>query len=107
MMSVKITGLDATIKKFNKEYKGELELSKKAYINLLMFQVALNTPVDTGRAQEGWYTKDDEIRNDVPYISALNEGHSTQAPANYVEATLLSNPGVKPNGMIVRYRETE
>lgn len=30
------------------------------------------------------------IQNNVPYITRLNDGHSKQAPAGYVESTLAS-----------------
>lgn len=44
-----------------------------------------STPKATGRAREAWRTEkasDDrnEIVNDVPYIHALERGHSRQAP---------------------------
>lgn len=76
------------------------------------------TPVDTGRAKANWfldidrvdvkivepefdnvgeaasrsqkYTLDSTIfiSNNLPYIRRLNEGHSQQAPAGYVDRTL-------------------
>lgn len=49
------------------------------------------TPVDTGRARNGWQlTPGDEpvIENQVPYIGVLNDGHSKQAPAMFVEAEI-------------------
>lgn len=52
----------------------------------------LATPVDTGTARRGWQsttpTKPYEpgvIENNVEYIGKLNDGHSKQAPANFVE----------------------
>jgi hypothetical protein len=47
------------------------------------------TPVDTGQAKNGW-TMDDSgdvitIENRIPYIERLNQGHSKQAPAGFVE----------------------
>lgn len=52
----------------------------------------LATPVDTGTARRGWQattpTKPYEkgtVENNVEYIGKLNDGHSKQAPANFVE----------------------
>lgn len=98
--------------------------------------VALQTPVDTGRARANWQThigaaptgevtgypkgkygstgaaaagqavaaaqaamagygpeasgKDVYISNNLPYIGRLNEGHSEQAPAGFVEAAVMA-----------------
>ena len=60
------------------------------------------TPVDTGRARDGWKVSGDSIENDVPYIEHLNEGSSQQAPAYFIEATLLKHSGIKPRGIIVK-----
>lgn len=52
----------------------------------------LATPVDEGTARRGWVattpTKPFEpgaVENNVEYIGKLNDGHSKQAPANFVE----------------------
>lgn len=53
----------------------------------------LGTPFDLGTARNGWQ-KDyanklaPEIYNDVPYIGRLNNGHSKQSPAGFVEAVI-------------------
>ena len=62
------------------------------------------TPVDTGEARDGWKLTERGIENDVEHISYLNEGHSPQADANFIERTVLSVPGIKPNGTIVRLK---
>ena len=59
------------------------------------------TPVDTGEARDGWKVSNGKLVNEVPHIDMLNNGHSDQAPAFFIEATLLSNPEVKPKGLIV------
>ena len=61
------------------------------------------TPVDTGAARDGWRIEGKAVVNDVPYISALNEGSSPQAPAHFVELAVLGVGGVTPNGVIVTY----
>lgn len=37
------------------------------------------------------------IQNNVPYITRLNEGHSTQAPANFVETAVMVGRSVGRN----------
>lgn len=49
----------------------------------------LATPVDEGTARNGWQIDDagemTRVQNMVPYIGVLNDGHSKQAPAGFVE----------------------
>jgi hypothetical protein len=59
------------------------------------------TPVDTGNARDGWKLVDGKIVNEVDYIDDLNTGTSNQAPAYFIERTVLSDTSVKPNGTIV------
>ena len=74
----------------------------------LVEKLAEATPVDTGRAKEGWRVDEVDGRvvivNEVPYIPELNAGTSKQAPAHFIEKTLLQ-AGVSPNGVIVNYRD--
>jgi hypothetical protein len=49
------------------------------------------TPVDTGAARQGWQVdmsdpKAPEVYNTIPYINRLNDGHSPQTPAGFVDA---------------------
>lgn len=51
----------------------------------------LGTPVDTGQARNGWQLDTSDklnpvITNSVPYINRLNDGHSKQSPAGFIEA---------------------
>lgn len=50
-------------------------------------ELVMNTPVDTGNARAGWTvnTVAMSVENNVEYIEALNNGHSQQAPAGFVE----------------------
>jgi len=61
-------------------------------------QLAIVTPVKTGKARRGWQSdnvKDIDgysgavIVNDVEYISYLNNGSSKQAPAYFIEQVLI------------------
>lgn len=55
----------------------------------LMAGLIQTTPVDTGRARAGWQLENEGdfavVSNMVPYIGVLNDGHSQQAPAGFVE----------------------
>ena len=63
------------------------------------------TPVDTGEARDGWVvTKRGEILNRVDHIVYLNQGHSPQAPAHFIEKTLSGYRGVVPRGSVVIYK---
>jgi len=57
------------------------------------------TPIDTGYARSRWSYKFDNsekgntigiIDNDASYIGLLNQGNSNQAPAYFIEKTLIS-----------------
>lgn len=55
----------------------------------------LKTPKDTGRAARGWVATTPStpyehgvVENNVEYIGKLNDGHSKQAPAGFVEASI-------------------
>jgi hypothetical protein len=51
------------------------------------------TPVDTGFARSTWEMDEDTmiVSNDSGYINILNEGTSTQAPARFIETTVINN----------------
>ena len=58
------------------------------------------TPVDTSRARQGWTAETPSapyepgiIENNVEYIGVLNDGHSPQAPAGFVETTVQKHGG--------------
>jgi len=63
-------------------------------------QLKVVTPVDTGEARAGWRSNviqdsrgrflGGTILNQVEHISALNNGHSKQAPKYFIEQVLLT-----------------
>jgi hypothetical protein len=81
--------------------KSKIEKEKIAETNKLVEALKEATPVDTGRARDGWKVVDGNITNDVPYIDELNGGSSKQAPQYFIERTLLSHIGIEANGVIV------
>lgn len=94
MINLKVKG------NFTKAFKAELAKKVDSKRRELVQKLSNATPVDTGEAQNGWRISGSSIVNDVPHIIALNNGHSQQAPAHFIEHTLL-NAGVKPSGVIV------
>ena len=66
---------------------GFQDLSREAFN-----RIKTRTPVDTGRARDGWTISgtptDITILNEVPYIEFLENGHSRQAPNGMVRITL-------------------
>lgn len=104
-LSFKVKGLEQTRKKLSIQIKKEINTSKAALLNSLVVKLKDNTPVDTGFARDNWRVDESgNIVNDAPYIDRLNRGSSKQAPAYFVEATLLSDSNVSSNGTIVRYK---
>ena len=95
-MSISLTVDDKAISAMTKDFEEEaLILFEKAVIQAYL-DLREATPVDTGRAKDGWkrtrpLSVDDVayITNKVPYIGVLNDGHSKQAPQYFVEQTLL------------------
>ena len=59
--------------------------------NTIKENVRLRTPIDKGNARRGWLptgkirTPKWSITNNVEYIGILNEGHSRQAPAKFIQ----------------------
>ena len=99
------------MKLYDRKVVGTLEARVSKTALGLLGDLKILTPVDTGRARSNWhldvgaptvqlvepggdlptdvsrYTVNQTIfiSNNVPYIRRLNEGHSKQAPAGFVE----------------------
>jgi hypothetical protein len=86
----------------NKLISKEVSIIKDKKIQKLLSELKQATPVDTGKARDGWYFTGSSIRNDVEYIDELNQGTSKQAPAYFIEKTVLAQTGIKPLGVIVK-----
>ena len=85
-----------------KEFEMAVEAKKKAKMSQMVEALKDATPVATGHARDGWHVSGDSIVNEVDYIDDLNDGSSQQAPAFFIEQTLLAQEGVSPSGTIVR-----
>lgn len=64
------------------------DVRKKMGLGLLS-GLQLATPVDTGEARNSWQMEATEdqtvVQSSSPYMGALNNGHSQQAPAGFIE----------------------
>lgn len=100
-MQVHVTGVDEAIARLREQLAVATKSATR--IEKIFSDLIAATPVDTGDARRGWRllpTRDGfSIVNDVPYIAALNNGHSKQAPKFFIEKVLLSHG--KANGAIV------
>jgi hypothetical protein len=92
--------------KIDLDLKARLAAASKAAVDArkqeLVEALRKATPVDTGEARDGWRLEGSAIVNGVAHITKLNAGGSKQAPSYFIEKTLLSEPGVIPNGTVVR-----
>lgn len=107
-MKINIRGISDVKKYVKDQVSTRLDLRKKEVSNKLVTKLKDATPVDTGAARDAWNLHVDavgntSVRNDKEYISKLNAGSSKQAPAHFIEQTVLSTEGVKPNGAVVKY----
>lgn len=106
MISLKIKGAPEELAKIRKTLA---EAEAKHLFNMsaaTLQKLKSNTPVDTGKARDGWEMqvgKDIKIVNNVPYIDALNAGHSKQAPQFFVERAVMDVG--RPSGALVNYRK--
>lgn len=96
MVKIKTKSTGNLFKEFKEKAEKEAMLKRVQLVRAL----AAATPVDTGEAQQGWHIKGTSIVNNVSHIEMLNNGHSEQAPAHFIETTLLQND-VIPAGIVI------
>jgi hypothetical protein len=62
---------------------------KTEFARRLLAKLRAATPVDTGYARSRWVAVElgahIDVLNDAPYIMVLNDGHSKQAAAGFIE----------------------
>lgn len=87
-------------------------VQKKVAFDLFR-RIVKKTPVDTGRARASWTISANGadqtvISNNVPYITALEDGHSKKAPVGMVKVSIaeidvamrrLVDEGIKEAGL--------
>jgi len=102
MVTITVKNISEVLEEISKKKLEIISIKKEKIIQNLIEKLKSATPVDTGRARDGWIKNGDSIENNVPYIDYLNEGSSKQAPSHFIEKTLLAQPGIKPRGIIVK-----
>jgi len=98
-----VQGINETFRQLQLDAKDEGYSGTLKVVTVMTQALRNATPVDTGKARDGWgilpIGDDFKVYNNVEYIDKLNEGTSKQAPANFIETTVLLF--AKPLGMIV------
>ena len=95
---IKIKGIAATIRKLEQSVAEQQD----RVLDIALEELKAATPVDTGEASRGWRREGNKLINEVEHIAQLNNGSSAQAPEHFIEKTLMSIDGIKPNGVIVQ-----
>ncbi len=103
-MLVNINGVEKTIADLTNNIRSARNKTLEAKIPGIVESLREVTPVDTGNARDSWKATISSgkalITNDTDYIEHLNAGTSSQAPAFFIERTMLTFG--KPIGNIVK-----
>lgn len=108
-MRIRVLGIEATLGSISNHIKEQSIKQEERVVKKVIKSLHDATPKDTGAAADDWQKEKTvllgtSIVNNKDYISKLNSGSSKQAPAYFVEKTILLEPEVKPDGTIVKYR---
>jgi hypothetical protein len=98
---IKVKNRDAVMRSVRASIYEAAERSMTTRRERMREKLEMVTPVDTGEAAASWRVEGNQLVNDKEYIVNLNEGSSKQAPARFIEQALLSEAGVRPNGVVV------
>ena len=102
-VKMSVTGIDAEFRKAELALKRQSTLGTAAAVGAMVADLRRETPVDTGYAREHWNAvptlKGWNVSNPAPYMDRLNAGSSRQAPARFIESTVLRH--ARPLGVIV------
>jgi hypothetical protein len=107
-MEIKFIGVSELMKVLHINLDKEESKQKESIVKSLLHALVEATPIKTGAARRAWKmhkTPSGNIYlvNDKKYIRKLNAGSSKQAPAHFIEQTVLNNNNVKVVGTIVKY----
>ena len=86
----------------NRDFKEQSRQQERKLKRKLLTNIKEATPVDTGRARNGWRLIANNIINEVPYVDDLNNGTSTREPLFFIERAVLNTRGIKVRGQIVK-----
>jgi hypothetical protein len=119
--NISLNGVKNLLSKISEEYNKLVESEAESSKRELLSTLIARTPIDTGYARSRWMasnTQDNAVTsykvarslylkdvsfvliNDAPYIKYLNNGYSKQAPAFFIEQTILSR-GYKINKIVI------
>ena len=98
----KVTGVRSTLRKMYDDFAKEGEVEFSSAKRRLLNNVRDETPVDTGKARDGWSLKGDALENDVEYVLPLNNGTVNRPPRFFIEAAIVKTRGVKLRGSAVK-----
>lgn len=101
--SLKIKGVGATLANIKAQIALTRETKEAAVKASLVESLKDATPIDTGAARDSWKLSEDgsKIVSDCEYMDRLNSGSSKQAPAHFIEQTILENNDVIVHGSII------
>lgn len=105
-ITLEVVNFEQELKRIENEvlYLANEQIKEK--IDYATKQLRIVTPVDTGKAREGWHSESVKepdgsdgglIINEVEYIDILNKGHSKQAPPYFIEQVLSKIGILTPN----------
>jgi len=90
---MKVKGIQQTMNGIKVEFNDFVSNRKNKIINTTLEALKEATPVDTGHARDGWTSTGNSIKNEVDYISILNQGTSDQAPKYFIEKNSIGTAG--------------
>lgn len=119
MIKLKVDG-SGMFKKIGRALESLVDVRGQLAAERLHAAMVLNTPIKTGYARSRWTIRQTDaytvkytfskpglfgefnytISNDAPYIIYLNAGSSKQAPAFFIESTILSQ-GFRINSAVI------
>jgi hypothetical protein len=97
IVTVKIKNFQKELDRIEKEVNEIGTQHSHQMIDKATLELRTVTPIDTGEARSGWVNKKTKdllgnkvgtITNPVDHITALNDGHSQQAPRFFIEQVL-------------------
>jgi hypothetical protein len=107
LVSLEVVNFKQEMDRIEKEFKALANKDIEALIKYGTNQLKIVTPVDTGEARLGWFEEIERNRysgfsggyiiNEVEHITALNQGHSQQAPRYFIEQVLTTVGVITPN----------
>jgi len=104
-LTIKVSGIKNVLRKIEAAKRDAVQDAEKSVKNKMLAALREATPKDTGEAAAGWQIQGESIVNNVDHVLLLNRGSSTQAPSHFIERTVLSEPRVRPNGVIVSEKQ--